>query len=633
MPDVKSLTDFYDPTRSMMLGLQMVQGQQHLALQQQGLDQQGKNLEIDNLRQAALTAIQENPMAAPALYNKYMERVGGEPVKDPAAFIANTQPFYEQLRYAPGSAESQAATATINRMGASTQKRSREEFERELLQEGNTQLSVLSGGSSDPAAGFALSKSGEGQRVAYQREFDPQKQAQLAANQDNLERLAGIKSELRPLITLGLQASAAQEELTPILAQITEEKGQYDRDVKNYGLTKAQGLRTDRRQSQPELQNYLDRAKQSIPQIEAEITQVKQLRQQTLEQATHLAAGTKPQTEQDNLHVLVGETKAQALHLQYLQAKLALAKDPANLSKAAAVQQVAQQMDARTLQLHEAQTSLNVSRDAQQETARQHAAGEKLTSVTNEAQRLFAALHESEQTSQAASHIAEQMKTQHGVDVGTEDILKGIKKPNQPLVNVKLEDSLAKEIGPMMAESRTGALGAIETLDTVGRARMAIDKGMVNVGPTATIRQKVGQVAQMLGVGGKDNEEQIVNTRNVIRSLGQFSLAARKQLKGQGQVSDFEGKLLIKAESGEIEDMTIPELKSFLAVTDRLARRQYDLHQHNLKTMKANPKVSEIAPFYEVPEAPTARAQPAPAGTLSMDEQAELDRLRKKYGR
>jgi hypothetical protein len=188
----------------------------------------------------------------------------------------------------------------------------------------------------------------------------------------------------------------------------------------------------------------------------------------------------------------------------------------------------------------------------------------------------------------------------------TEDVLKGGKNPQQPLVDIKMGESLSKEIGPMMSESRASAMGAIDTIDTVQRARAAIETGMVSVGPTATIRQKIGQVAQMLGVGGKDNEEQIVNTRNVIRSLGQFSLAARKSLKGQGQVSDFEGKLLIKAESGDIEDMTIPELKSFLSVTDRLAHRQYESHQNNLKTMKANPKLSEVAPFYEVPEVPKA---------------------------
>ena len=183
------------------------------------------------------------------------------------------------------------------------------------------------------------------------------------------------------------------------------------------------------------------------------------------------------------------------------------------------------------------------------------------------------------------------------------DKIRDVDKPlDRPLVDIKMGESLGKEIGPMMTESRSSALGAIETLDAVGRARTAIDKGMVTLGPTATIRNKIGQVSQMLGVGGADNEERLVNTRNVMRSLAQFSLGARKQLKGQGQVSDFEGKLIVKAESGEIDDMTMPEIKTFLSVTDRLAQRQYEQHQHNLKTMKGNSKLKELAPFYEVPE-------------------------------
>jgi hypothetical protein len=210
----------------------------------------------------------------------------------------------------------------------------------------------------------------------------------------------------------------------------------------------------------------------------------------------------------------------------------------------------------------------------------------------------------------------------------TPDDIRQIDKPlDRPLVDIKMGESLSKEIGPMMTESRASALGAIDTIDTVGRARKAIESGLVSVGPTATIRQKIGQVAQMMGVGGKDNEEQIVNTRNVIRSLGQFSLAARKSLKGQGQVSDFEGKLLIKAESGDIEDMTIPELKSFLSVTDRLAHRQYDAHQHNLKTMKSNPKMSEAAPFYEVPELPTAAHTQAPSKSGTIKSQSDYDQI------
>jgi hypothetical protein len=177
-------------------------------------------------------------------------------------------------------------------------------------------------------------------------------------------------------------------------------------------------------------------------------------------------------------------------------------------------------------------------------------------------------------------------------------------EPTRVDVSVKTGESLAKEIGPMMAESRASALGAIETVDTVGRIATAIDKGIVTLGPTATLRNKIDQVALLMGVAGNTTEERLVNTRQVIRGMAQFAVTARKALKGQGQVSDFEGKLLIKAEAGEIGDMTLPELKAFLAVTDRLARRQYRQHQENVNKMKKRKDMSELAEFYEVPDLP-----------------------------
>lgn len=169
-------------------------------------------------------------------------------------------------------------------------------------------------------------------------------------------------------------------------------------------------------------------------------------------------------------------------------------------------------------------------------------------------------------------------------------------------VDVKTGESLGKEIGPMVAESRAGALGALQTAEISQRIRNALAGGNVTVGPTANIRNTVNQFAQVLGVGGKDNEERLVNTRNVIRGLAQATIAARKQLKGQGQVSDFEGKLLQKAESGDIDSMTIPELKSFVDLSERLAKLQYGLHTHNLDVMRKRPDLQNLLPFYEVPQ-------------------------------
>lgn len=174
----------------------------------------------------------------------------------------------------------------------------------------------------------------------------------------------------------------------------------------------------------------------------------------------------------------------------------------------------------------------------------------------------------------------------------------------KPSVNVKVDakmgESFAKEIGPMMTESRSAAQGALQAVDTVKRIRTAIEGGNVSLGPTATVRQNLNQFAQVLGAAGDTTEEKLVNTRNVIRGLSQLALSARKQLKGQGQVSDYEGKLIQRAEAGEISDFTMPELKDFIGVTERMAGKVVKEHKRTLEVMKANPNVSQFVPFYDV---------------------------------
>ena len=189
-----------------------------------------------------------------------------------------------------------------------------------------------------------------------------------------------------------------------------------------------------------------------------------------------------------------------------------------------------------------------------------------------------------------------------------EDIQKGIKEA--PLVTVKLGEETDKVIAKNLEESQAAAEGAIGTVDAANRIEQALSAGKVTLGPTATIRNQINQFSQILGVGGRDTAEQLVNTRGVIRGLAQFALGARKQLKGQGQVSDYEGRLIERAEAGQIDDFTMPELKAFVAVTKQLAVRQHTQHQKQVERFRNTPTGRERAAFFEVEPLPT---QPAPS--------------------
>lgn len=180
--------------------------------------------------------------------------------------------------------------------------------------------------------------------------------------------------------------------------------------------------------------------------------------------------------------------------------------------------------------------------------------------------------------------------------------------PMELKVENKLGEGLAGKVGEIAAEGRSAASGAVGIVDTVTRVKDAIEKGNVNLGPGATIRTKADQVAQFMGIGGETTTERLVNTRNTIRGLAQFTVNARKALKGQGQVSDYEGKLLTKAESGDIDDFTLPELKDFLRVTERLARQAHSEHKRILGVMGGsdNEAVRGLVPYFDVPDLPNA---------------------------
>ncbi|MDP3939177.1 MAG: hypothetical protein Q8R92_13715 [Deltaproteobacteria bacterium] len=169
-------------------------------------------------------------------------------------------------------------------------------------------------------------------------------------------------------------------------------------------------------------------------------------------------------------------------------------------------------------------------------------------------------------------------------------------------VDAKMGESFAKEIGPMMTESRSAAQGALQAIDTVKRIRGAIEGGNVSLGPTATLRQNLNQFGQVLGVTGETTEEKLVNTRNVIRGLAQLAISARKQLKGQGQVSDYEGKLIQRGEAGEVGDFTMPELKDFIGVTEQMAGKVVKEHKRTLDVMRSDPSLERFVPFYGVGE-------------------------------
>lgn len=200
-------------------------------------------------------------------------------------------------------------------------------------------------------------------------------------------------------------------------------------------------------------------------------------------------------------------------------------------------------------------------------------------------------------------------------------------------VDAKLGEGVAKEVGPMMASSLESANGAQNQLQTAQQIATAIDSGRVIAGPGASWRLSAKQLGQTLGVGGKDDAEIIANTRQVIQGLAQSTVNARKQVAGQGSLSDNEQALLQRATSGNIDEMTAPEIKQLAQLNMRLSRQVVQQHNKRVEKLKANPATRDMSDFYEpVPLADEPSKPPAGMPKFDADKEARYQAWKAAQG-
>ena len=156
--------------------------------------------------------------------------------------------------------------------------------------------------------------------------------------------------------------------------------------------------------------------------------------------------------------------------------------------------------------------------------------------------------------------------------------------------------SLSEPVGKRVETSLLKAEGATSMMDTANSVREALNAGNVIAGPLAGVRTKFAQVLELAGAGDK---EKLVNTRTAIQGLAALTLESRAELRGQGQITDTETKLLEKARSADINDLTIPELQQVVNVSQRLASRLFSNHETLLSRMKDDPAAKDSMRYYE----------------------------------
>lgn len=184
------------------------------------------------------------------------------------------------------------------------------------------------------------------------------------------------------------------------------------------------------------------------------------------------------------------------------------------------------------------------------------------------------------------------------------------------LVNNKMGEGVAAQVGPIMKESYDAASGAQQQIANADRLISAVESGKAFTGPGASFKLGAAQLGQMMGIGGKDAADQILNTRAAIQGLAQSTLAARSSLKGQGQVSDYEGKLIERAASGDIDSLTGPEIKQLAMINKRLSQQIVAQHKVRVNKLLGHDSTAGIADMYDLSDLPSASGNTIDFGSL-----------------
>jgi hypothetical protein len=183
-----------------------------------------------------------------------------------------------------------------------------------------------------------------------------------------------------------------------------------------------------------------------------------------------------------------------------------------------------------------------------------------------------------------------------------------LKKPPGAVTNVNvtnLDKTAAGELGKLVPDLYNQANSAASQLSDIPRYKLALDKAIT--GPFAEQRLTGARIANAFGFTG---ESGINATREMIQGLSEMALKSRTMLTGQGQITESEQKLLVKARSGDI-NFTKGEIQTILNVAERAAKSQYDQSNKLLKSAATQSPTAQMF-LDNVQKLPT-EAPPAPS--------------------
>ena len=180
------------------------------------------------------------------------------------------------------------------------------------------------------------------------------------------------------------------------------------------------------------------------------------------------------------------------------------------------------------------------------------------------------------------------------------DYQQALKRAGAPSVSVNTAKDISAQVGDIAKESRVQAAGAVQTADAANRIIQAVDSKNLISGPGANVRLQAAQIADAIGAGGNTTADKIANSRQAVQGLAQLTLQGRKQMRGEGAITESEGKLAERAMSGDL-NFTAAEIRQLAEAAKRSAKFTYNQHQNIINTMQNNPDAKGLVPYFQVP--------------------------------
>jgi hypothetical protein len=166
-----------------------------------------------------------------------------------------------------------------------------------------------------------------------------------------------------------------------------------------------------------------------------------------------------------------------------------------------------------------------------------------------------------------------------------------------------------KDIIDRLSAKTEQAETANQTLANIDRILPALDKAIT--GPLADYRTTILRVGQFMGVAGKNADEILSNTQNVVQGLAQQELNAASYTKGQGTLTGPEREMLKRSAAGD-QNMSAAELRTALIAAQKMAEFRLDDQAKFLEKTTRLPGMEEYRDLYTIdryqPSAPPAAA-------------------------